>query len=193
MTNGTNFSTASVYLEQDAEDQQLVRRCLEGDLDAFQPLVERYQRPFFTIAVRLLGDPDAAHDAVQDAFIKIYEKLGSFELGRRFFSWAYRILVNECLNARRARRPSEPVTEDLLVGASPLDRLALEERRRHVQQAILALPRDYREVVVLRHFPELSYVEISDAIGVPVKTVKSRLYTARQRLTEMLFEWDTRK
>ncbi len=192
MTDRTNFSAVGVYLEQDADDRELVRRTQGGDRDAFEPLVRRYQRPFFTIAARLLGDPEAANDAVQDAFFKMYQKLDTFEPERRFFSWAYRILVNECLNVRRAQHPSEPVTDDVLVVDSPIDTLTLAERRHRVQQAILALPRDYREVIVLRHFTGLSYEEISDAVGVPVKTVKSRLYTARQRLSEALFEWNPR-
>lgn len=189
----TNFSGAAVYLVQDALDQELVARCRAGDPAAFEPLVERYQRPFFTIAVRLLGDADDARDAVQNAFVKAYQSLSQYDPARRFFSWSYRILVNECLNARRARRPSEPIVDDALASDSPFDALAIAERRRRVQQAIAALPHDYREVVVLRHFAELSYEEISEATGIPVKTVKSRLYSARQRLAEMLFEWSTRR
>jgi RNA polymerase sigma-70 factor (ECF subfamily) len=187
----TNFSRAAVYLVQDADDSQLVERCLAGDTAAFEPLVLRYQRPFYTIALRMLGCADEASDAVQNAFLKAYQNLALFDGRRRFFSWAYRILVNECLNAQRAR-PSEPLVDEPLVLDDPLDALAADERKQQVQRAVAALPHDYREVVVLRYFAELSYEEISDAIGVPVKTVKSRLYTARQRLTATLFDGGAR-
>lgn len=188
MDERTNFSPRAVYLVQDATDEQLVALCRTGDSAAFEPLVDRYQRPFYNIAVRLLGDAEDARDAVQNAFVKAYQNLAQYDSSRRFFSWAYRILVNECLNVRRSRRPAEPLVDNLVASESPYDTLALDDRRRRVQQAIGALPHDYREVLVLRHFAELSYEEISEAVGVPVKTVKSRLYTARQRLAEMLFE-----
>jgi RNA polymerase sigma-70 factor (ECF subfamily) len=181
-----------VYLVQDADDSQLVERCRAGDTAAFEPLVLRYQRPFYTIAVRMLGGADEASDAVQNAFLKVFQNLALFDARRRFFSWAYRILINECLNAQRAR-PLEPLVDEAAVLEDPFDALAADERKRQVQRAVAALPHDYREVVVLRYFAELSYDEISDAVGVPVKTVKSRLYTARQRLTATLFDKGARK
>jgi RNA polymerase sigma-70 factor (ECF subfamily) len=184
----TNFSPARVYVSQDADDRALVRTCLDGDRDAFGAIVERYQRVLFTVAVRMLGNRDDANDATQNAFVKAYQHLRSFDPGRRFFSWIYRILVNECQNQMRDRRPVEPLPPDLAVGDSPADALDAEERRRRVQSAIVALPPDYREVIVLRHFGELSYDEIADALGVTTEIVKSRLHTARQRLSRMLVD-----
>ena len=99
--NVTNFSTGGVYVDQDADDLALVARCRAGETAAFEALVERYQRVLFTVALRMLGDYDAASDAAQNAFVKAYQKLDTFDPTRRFFSWIYRILVNECLNARR--------------------------------------------------------------------------------------------
>jgi RNA polymerase sigma-70 factor, ECF subfamily len=192
MTNvrdgSTNFSSAVVYVSQDADDRALVRTCLDGDRAAFGGIVERYQRVLFTVAVRMLGNRDDANDATQNAFVKAYRHLRSFDPGRRFFSWIYRILVNECQNQIRDRRPGEPLPPDLAVGDSPADALDAEERRRRVQLAIVALPSDYRQVIVLRHFGELSYDEIADALGVTSEIVKSRLHTARQRLSRMLVD-----
>jgi RNA polymerase sigma-70 factor, ECF subfamily len=185
-THAANFSQDPVYVAQDAEDQLLVRRCLAGDAGGFEAIVARYQRVFFTVALRILGDHDESSDAVQNTFIKIYDKLATFDSSRRFFSWAYRVLVNECLNARRARRPHEPITVDLPAVGTPLETLERDERRRHVQAALLALSLEHREVVVLRHFAGLSYEEIGEALHLPVATVKSRLYSARQRLAQML-------
>lgn len=189
----TNFSTRRVYLSQDAEDDALVSRCRGGDQAAFEAIVERYERVLFTVALRMLGDYDEARDATQDAFVKAYQNLASFDRKRRFFSWIYRILVNRCLNVRRDRRPREPITPDLATVGSPADLLEATERRRCVQAAILALPIEYREVVILRHFTELSYEEIGDALQVSTQIVKSRLHTARQRLGQMLLGLETRK
>jgi RNA polymerase sigma-70 factor, ECF subfamily len=188
-----NFSADAVYFSQDAEDRQLVARCLAGDVDAFAPIVGRYQRVLFTVAVRMLGDAEQAADATQDAFVKAYRKLDTFDETRRFFSWIYRILVNECLNERRSRRLHEPLSTDLAMDGTPADLLEGNERRRRVRAAILALPTEYREVVVLRYFTGLSYEEIAEAVGLPARTVKSRLHTAKHRLAGMLLGLDSRQ
>lgn len=184
--NVTNFSAGAVYIDQDADDLALVARCRAGETAAFEALVGRYQRVLFTVALRMLGNGDAASDAAQNAFVKAYRKIETFDPTRRFFSWIYRILVNECLNARRDRPPHEPLAPDLAAVGTPADVFETAERRRGVQAAILALPMEYREVIVLRHFTELSYEEIAETLHVPAKTVKSRLHTARARLAAML-------
>jgi RNA polymerase sigma-70 factor (ECF subfamily) len=175
-----------VYFTQDSDDAALVSRTVTGDAAAFESLVVRYEGVLFRVALRMLGDYDEARDATQAAFIKAYRKLPSFDARYRFFSWIYRILLNECLNAQRDRRPHEPIAPELPAAGTPLDLLEAAERRRRVQQALTALPDEYRQVVVLRHFAELSYDDIAETLGIPAKTVKSRLYTARQRLIELL-------
>jgi RNA polymerase sigma-70 factor, ECF subfamily len=192
MPQATNFFQAPVYVRDDAEDLADVVRCLEGDHAAFRNLVDRYHRPFFTFALRVLGNREEASDAVQTAFVKVFENLATFDRGRRFFSWAYRILVNECFNVRRAQRPSERIDPNLASDSSPLEDFERKERRRQVQAAILELPVEYRDVIVLHYFSGLAYEEISDTLGVPQKTVKSRLYTARQRLATALLAGTTR-
>jgi RNA polymerase sigma-70 factor (ECF subfamily) len=189
----TNFSGGRVYVSQDGDDDLLVARCLHGDKAAFESLVERYQRVLFTVALRMLGDHDEAVDATQNAFVKSYEKLATFDRKRRFFSWIYRILFNECLNVRRDRKSREPLTPDLAAVGSTSDLAEANERRRNVQAAILSLPIESREVIILRHFTELSYEQIGETLGIETKTVKSRLHSARQRLAELLLAWDTRQ
>jgi RNA polymerase sigma-70 factor, ECF subfamily len=179
------------FVESAANDASLVAQCLGGDSSAFRPLVERYQRILFTVAVRMLGDADEAADAVQTAFVRSYEKLGTYDSAHRFFSWLYRILVNECLNVRRSRSRLEPIAATMpSAGDDPHRQAQRAETKAKVQAALSELPPLYREVIVLRHFAELSYEEIAAAIGVPEKTVKSRLYSARQRLGELLLGWD---
>jgi RNA polymerase sigma-70 factor (ECF subfamily) len=182
----TNFSRDRVYMDQDADDLALIARCRAGETAAFEGLVVRYQRVLFTVAVRMLGDADAAGDAAQNAFIKAYQKLETFDSSRRFFSWIYRILVNECLNARRSHAAHEPLTAAIASGSGPEEAFEVAERRGLVQAAILSLPIEYREVIVLRHYTGLSYEEIGEALHVPAKTVKSRLHTARERLATLL-------
>jgi RNA polymerase sigma-70 factor (ECF subfamily) len=172
----------------DTDDAAVVARCLAGEHNAYEAIVTRYQKGLFNVALRMLGNYEDARDATQTAFIKAYEHLDSFDPEQRFFGWVYRILKNECLNVLRARRPSEPVSLELPArqGGDPVE---ARERHQAIQAALLALPVEYREVVVLRHFTDLSYDDIAATLGVPAKTVKSRLYTARQQLGDRLVEW----
>ena len=172
----------------DTDDAAVVARCLAGEHNAYEAIVSRYQKGLFNVALRMLGNYEDARDATQTAFIKAYEHLDSFNPEQRFFNWLFRILKNECLNSLRGRRAAEPVS----VGLAATNRAdPVEERERHqaVQSALLTLSVEYREVVVLRHFTDLSYDEIAATLGIPAKTVKSRLYTARQRLGGLLAEW----
>ena len=171
------------------EERVWVDRCLKGDASAFEPLVARYERALFAVALRLVANYEDARDVTQNAFIRAYEHLDSFDPQRRFFSWVYRIAVNESLNLRRARRPQEALGTEVQVAggqAEAISAIEAHETTARVEQALGQLSEEYREVVVLRYFAELSYEEISHAVGVPEKTVKSRLFSARQRLAGLL-------
>jgi len=168
------------------DDNEIVAQCLARRTAAFEPLVARYQRPLFNLAFRMLGSRDQAIDATQNAFVKAYQHLDSFDSTKRFFSWIYRILKNECLNALRDRRPGEPLPLDLAAVGGPGDEFERRERRTAVQAALRDLTDEHREVILLRHFTELSYEEIAAALDIPVKTVRARLYTARRRLAMLL-------
>ena len=178
-----------MYFSTDEDDATLIRRVLDGETAAFEVLVERYQRVLYTVALRMLGNRDDAKDATQTAFVRAYERLASFDEQYRFFSWIYRILVNECLNVIRGRRPEDELTPVLATSGGPFESAVSSERQAQVQAALLQLTPEYRAVVVLRHFAGLSYDEMADALGVPAKTVKSRLYSGRQRLGELLLGW----
>jgi RNA polymerase sigma-70 factor (ECF subfamily) len=167
-------------------DADLVARCLRGEIEAFEPLVLRYQRALFNVAWRMLGDREDARDVVQGAFVKAWQNLASFDPKYRFFSWMYRIVVNESLNARTRRRPLEPLIADLPAPGGPEEALRRRERADGLQEGLLGLGEDDRQVIVLRHFAEMSYAEIAETLGVPEKTVKSRLHEARRRLGRAL-------
>jgi len=190
-----NLFPRSVYLDSDSRDRQdvdCVVRCLGGDLAAFEPLVGRYERVLFRVALRLTGEYEDARDATQNAFIKAFEQLHRYDRKRKFFSWIYRIAVNECLNLRRARRPQEALTERLDGAHSgPFEAFAQAEARGRIDRAMAGLSFEYREVIALRHLADLSYEEMADASGVPEKTVKSRLFSARQKLAGRLGMRDT--
>jgi RNA polymerase sigma-70 factor (ECF subfamily) len=175
-----------VYLPSDDADAVLVARSVADDPAAFEVLVGRYERVLFSVAYRMLGNREDAADATQTAFVRAFERLGTYKPEFKFFSWIYRILANECLNQLRSRRPYEPVSPDIAHAEGPLEQLEAAERQRLVQESLLSLHPLYREVITLRHFADLSYSEMSEALGIPVKTVKSRLHTARVRLAERL-------
>jgi RNA polymerase sigma-70 factor (ECF subfamily) len=170
------------------EDQQLVSRCVSGEVEAFAPLVARYQKVLFNVALRMIGNRQDAEDITQTAFLRAFEKLRTYDPSYRFFSWIYRIAVNECLNVLGRRRPEGALDPSLPAKPSGQDPVEEREVREHVEEAVLKLPPDLKQVVILRHFVELSYREMSAALAIPEKTVKSRLYSARQRLGEMLTE-----
>ena len=165
-------------------------RCLEGDVQAFETLVERYQRVLYNLGLRMLGNPEDARDASQTAFLKAWGKLATFDPRFRFFSWIYKITVNECLNQISRRRRVESLDPDLDLPSreNATSRIEAREATERVQAALLQLTPAHREVVILRHFLEMSYGEIAGTLTIPEKTVKSRLYEARQRLCELMPE-----
>jgi RNA polymerase sigma-70 factor (ECF subfamily) len=172
-------------IEQD--DLALVERCLGGDNRAFEGIVEKYQKPVFNAVFRIVNDYDDSEDVTQAAFVKAYEKLRSFNRKYKFFSWLYRIAVNESINFVNSRKNLEELNESLMSNEKTpdetFDRIDLSER---IRDALLDLKLEYRTVVVLKHFQNLSYQEISYIIDVPEKTVKARLFTARERLKGIL-------
>lgn len=175
--------------EQSIGDSELVERVLAGDRACFRHLLHRYQRVLFNIALRMVDDRDEAEDVAQLAFVKAYQNLHSFDPNRRFFSWIYRITVNEALRAIDRRKPNTPLDQQHRADTpTPAERLERERRHTELLEAVQALAPHYRQVVVLRYFGELNYREIAETLEIPEKTVKSRLFTARRLLAETLAE-----
>jgi len=168
-------------------DRACVARCLEGDVDAFAGLIDRYQHPVFNAILHMVRDYEDAREICQQVFMKVYEHLGTYDPDRKFFSWIYRVAMNESINHLKARREWEPLDDTIPdSAASPAETMESKERDRSVRAAVMALQTNYRAVIVLRHFLQFSYQETADTLNVPVKTVKSRLFTARQLLREWL-------
>ena len=184
----SNFSSSELYLMKEEDlDRIAVERCLEGDSDAFGELITRYQRPVFNTVLHMVGDTEDAREVCQQAFMKAFEHLASYDRERKFFSWIYRVAVNESINWIKARRPHVELDESIEhPRANPAREFEELEEWRHLHEAILELEPNYRAVVILRHFVHFSYDEIAAILKLPEKTVKSRLFTARQQLREAL-------
>ena len=185
MQPATSEAGLCTYAETD--DRALVRQTLGGNRSAFGALVGRYQKPLFNTALRMTGNGEEAKDITQTAFVKAYEKLETFKSDYRFFSWLYRILINEALNCLRARdryREITPVTPS--PGPNPEEAYERSQTCDQVQKALLHLTVDYRTAILLRYYEDMSYQEMSYVLHIPEKTVKSRLYKARRKLADLL-------
>lgn len=171
----------------DDEDNECIRRCLEGDSDAFEGLVVRYQRPVFNAVFRMVQNREDAGEICQAVFLKAYTNLKAFDTSRRFFSWIYRIAMNDSINFLNSRRITEPIAANFeSPAAGPEAQLEASELREHLTGAMASLSPDHRAVLVLRHVSHLSYEEIAASLQIPEKTVKSRLFEARQILRDRL-------
>jgi len=182
-------------------DDDLVLRCRRSDPAAFDELVQRYQAKVFNLAYRLLGDPDEASDVTQEAFLRIFRGLQSFQGGSALTTWIYRIVHNLCLDEmkKKRRRPqivSDPNDSD--DGGEPLiDRLSDEadeperqilsdERAAAVRAAVYRMRAHHRDVLVLYDLEGFSYNEIAETLHTNVGTIKSRLNRARLALATEL-------
>ena len=169
-------------------DAARVRECLAGDPQAFAELVERYEKPVFNVAARMLRNPEDARDVTQTVFLKAYQNLSSYDPKFRFYSWIYRMAINESIDILRLRgRSAGPVDEQLAADdASPAESLAVDELREVVLDAVQKLNPEQRAVIVLKYFVDRSYEDMGQILGIEASTVKSRLYEARQQLKDQL-------
>jgi RNA polymerase sigma-70 factor (ECF subfamily) len=179
------------------DESGLIARAVRGDVGAFNGLVEIYQGLAYNVALRTVGDPDAAADATQDAFLSAFNAIDRFR-GGSFKSWLLRIVTNSCFDAGRRiqRRPAssldelmeQPGGDDLAVDPGPLPEVeALRaELVEQVQAALLLLPFDQRTAIVLADLQGLSYDEVASVTGASLGTVKSRINRGRLRLRDAL-------
>jgi len=165
------------------DDRDAITQCLAGDADAFRVLVDRYQARAFGHARFLSGSDADAADAAQDAFIDAYRALSRFDLARPFYPWFYVLLRNRCAKqrSRRATRAESQELSQAVVSAAPDIDASLDLGR-----ALRQLDSDEREIVMLKHIDGWKYSEIAERIGIPLGTVMSRLFTARQKLRATL-------
>jgi RNA polymerase sigma-70 factor (ECF subfamily) len=169
-----------------AEDSALVAAACDGDVASFEALVRRHTRAVYAHALRLFGEPQAAEDATQEVFVKVYRSLGSFDERARFSTWLYRITRNACLDEIRSGRrrpvPVDPLDHQM-PGEDPSEGAALAVT---IESAMRALPPEDRDALSAVSVFGLSYVEAGEALGVPAGTVKSRVFRARRTLAATL-------
>lgn len=179
-------------------DGELVSRAVAGREESFEELVHRYQRPIVAYLYRLVGDYEAALDLTQEVFIKVYKSLDRYSSDFRFSTWIYRIAHNTAIDYLRrtsARqqelRDSEGTTYEAAMTSeapSPEEESERAERRAELEQLVGRLPRAYRELIALRHGHDMGYDEIAELTGLPLGTVKNRIFRAREALRGLLAE-----
>lgn len=178
-----------------AADRELVSSAITGFEGGFEELVRRYQRPISAYVYRMVGDYEAALDLTQEIFIKVYNSLARYRAEFKFSTWIYKIAHNCAVDYLRRNN----VREQSLVGGTdgdtydiPLESTKLtpeqeserEERRIEIENVVRALPAAYRELIILRHSQDLTYEEIVEVTGLPLGTVKNRLFRAREMMRQ---------
>jgi RNA polymerase sigma-70 factor, ECF subfamily len=180
-------------------DEELVARSRGGDLDSFNQLVLRWERPIYALAYRVIGRDEDARDVAQETFLRAYRALGGFKGQAKFSSWLYRIALNLCRDwIRRERRapvfqaPEGVDVIELAGEATPSESLeelvSRKELGRAVARAMAALPEEQRTAIVLKEYHGLTFQEIADLLGCPLSTVKTRLYQGLTVLRRQLKE-----
>ena len=176
-------------------DEQLLDSYRHGNRKDFQRLVERYQRELFHFLVRFLGDRAGAEDVFQETFLQVHQSASQFDLQRRFRPWLFTIAANKARDLMRsqARRPANPLQAtispgddesgqfiDLMesTGEAPGAQMEKEELQHLVHETVMAMPDHLREILLLSYFHQFPYKQISDILGIPLGTVKSRLHAA---------------
>jgi len=174
-------------------DEIIVERALTGDAEAFGEIVRRWERRIFALAYGMLGREEDARDATQETFLAAFRNLRGFRGEAKVSSWLHRIAVNQCITRqRRARVRSESALDDeqekdasnfaAPLRSSPALLTEDAQATSAVRRAVNSLPLELRQIVVMKEFEELTFREISDALDLPLSTVKSRLYTALKQL-----------
>jgi RNA polymerase sigma-70 factor, ECF subfamily len=183
---------------RDAEEERLIARCLAGEVEAFRPLVARYQRVTFSVALRMLGSRADAEDVTQQAFVDAFNALDTFQSEgrtRAFSTWLLRIAVNRSKDVLKSKRRTEEPLEREVPGAdaafaydpsNPEANASSGERRQHLETALLQVSPKYREVLILKDVEELSYEEIRAILQLPLTTLKIRVIRARAMLRDII-------
>ena len=182
-------------------DEELVLGVLRGDDGRFGDLVDRYQGRLVNYLARMVRSTEEAHDLTQEVFLKVYQALDRFDPRYRFSTWIFRVAQNAAIDSLRRQRlrfqsparegadGEEREWEPPSPERGPYGELRNRERAAAIHGAIDALPGEYRELIVLRHYAELSYEEIASVKRLPLGTVKNKLFRARQTLKETLGEY----
>lgn len=171
-----------------ADDLEDVRASQRGDREAFDRLVERYQRAVYRLCYRYVNSHEDANDLAQETFLKAYRAIDRFRGDSAFSTWMYRIAVNSCLNFRQGRRPETTALFESLSDASPRADTELERESEavRVRAAVARLPERQRATLILKVYQELTHEEVAAVLGSSVGTVKANLFHALKNLRKLL-------
>ena len=180
-------------------DEELVARSKTGDIDSFNQLVKRWERPIFALAYRTLGREEDARDVTQETFLRAFRALSGFKGDAKFSSWLYRIALNLCRDWMRKERraplvavPEDVDVEQMAVAQGPVetveDLAARAELSREVAKAMERLPAEQRQAIILKEYHGLTFQEIADLMKCPLSTVKTRVYQGLSTLRKQLAE-----
>ena len=183
--------------EQLNRERVWLEQAIDGDKAAFGKLIEAFQGPVYNLAYRMLNNSGEAEEAAQEAFVRAWTRLHTYDPKRKFSTWLLSITSNYCIDQIRKRRalllsideplpPHPALTADKTKG--PEAQLATSEQQRLVQGLLQELPEDYRTAVILRYWQEMSYEEIAETTGSSISAIKSRLFRARKQLAEISME-----
>jgi RNA polymerase sigma-70 factor (ECF subfamily) len=176
-------------------DIEIIERTLGGEPETFNLLVRRWERQIFSLALRMLGREEEARDVCQDTFLSAFRNLAKFRGDAKFSSWLYRIALNCCHTQLRQRGHGDLSLEQQLEDqgfepAASIEQVNESIERRQVtdavKRALMGLPADMREVIIMKEYQELKFHEIAEVLGIPISTVKTRLYTGLNQLKARL-------
>jgi len=169
------------------EDIELIQRCKEGDLEAFEMLVKEYRNQAVNVAYSLLGCRAEGEDAAQEAFIKIYRGIGGFKEESKFSTWLYRIVVNTVYDFLRRKKHAPISLEDIKYEPSVLSKeTEFQDSKELINEALTRLSFKYRSVLILREIEGLAYKEIAEVLKISIGTVESRVFRGRALLKDFL-------
>lgn len=168
------------------DDNELVYEVIHGSISSFEVLIERYQKIIFNIIFRMVGDFETARDLTQDVFVKAFEKMGEFNFKYRFFSWIYRMAINEAINYNKKRPKNVSLSGIDATWTENSGATDYEFSNRLLYHGLNNLTDDYRILVLLKYYCGLSYEDITETTHIPVKKVRSRLFIAREQLRKGL-------
>lgn len=172
------------------DDHVLVATALSGRPEAFGTLVERYDRAVYHLAYRTLHDQEEARDVAQEAFFKAFRSLRTFKPGAKFSTWIFAITYHACCDrlSRRKRFSNEELPDRADASAGPESQAIAQDEAQRLRAAVEALPEKYRTVVTLYHLQGRQYEEIAQVLGIPMGTVKTHLFRAKDQLRRLLSE-----
>ena len=181
------------------DDLKVIESCLMGNRNMFSYIIDKYKNMVYDLAYRMCNNYQEAEDISQEAFLRSYQALSRFNPKYKFSTWLYQVTLN-IIRDRFKKKKINPISLDAPINPDKSDYyhqtsdathnpeaiLANQEKEEYIQKAILSLPLKYREVIVLRHLKDLSYIEIASILKIPTGTVKIRIFRAREQLRDML-------